>query len=88
MNMENRLGLVKSALQVLVDRLRPQDSVGVVVFGTQARIALPPTAVERKDLILKAINSLRTEGSTNAEAGLRLGTSRPCSSTDQTPPIK
>ena len=73
MNMENRLGLVKSALQVLVDRLRPQDSVGVVVFGTQARIALPPTPVERKDLILKAINSLRTEGSTNAEAGLRMG---------------
>ncbi len=73
MNLENRLGLVKRSLQVLVDRLRPQDSVGVVVFGTAARIALPPTSVERKDLILKAINSLRTEGSTNAEAGLRLG---------------
>ncbi len=73
MNLENRLGLVKNALQVLVERLRPQDSVGVVVFGTTARIALPPTAVERKDLILRAINTLRTEGSTNAEAGLRLG---------------
>ncbi len=73
MNLDNRLGLVKSALQVLVDRLRPQDSVGVVVFGTTARIALPPTSIERKDIIIKAINSLRTEGSTNAEAGLRLG---------------
>jgi Ca-activated chloride channel family protein len=73
MNLENRLGLVKSALQVLVDRLRPQDSVGVIVFGSTARIALPPTSVERKDLVIKAINGLRTEGSTNAEAGLRLG---------------
>jgi Ca-activated chloride channel family protein len=73
MNMDNRLGLVKRALTVLVDRLRPQDTVGVVVFGTSARVALAPTAIERKDQILNAINGLRTEGSTNAEAGLRLG---------------
>ncbi len=73
MNMDNRLGLVKRALQVLVDRLRPQDSVGVVVFGTSARVALQQTKADRKDTIMNAINGLRTEGSTNAEAGLRLG---------------
>lgn len=73
MNMDNRLGLVKRALQVLVDRLRPQDRVGVVVFGSSARLALQSTPVERKDVIMNAINGLRTEGSTNAEAGLRLG---------------
>jgi Ca-activated chloride channel family protein len=73
MNLDNRLGLVKRSLQVLVDRLRPQDTVGVVVFGTSARVALQPTAADRKDVIMNAINGLRTEGSTNAEAGLRLG---------------
>ncbi len=73
MNLDNRLGLVKRALQVLVERLRADDRVGVVVFGTSARVALQPTRADRKDLILNAINGLRTEGSTNAEAGLRLG---------------
>jgi Ca-activated chloride channel family protein len=73
MAMENRLGLVKQALQILVSRLRPQDSVGIVVFGSSARVALQPTTVERKDQIAAAINRLGTEGSTNAEAGLRLG---------------
>jgi Ca-activated chloride channel homolog len=73
MAMQNRLGLVKQALQILVSRLRPQDSVGIVVFGSSARVVLQPTAVERRDQIEAAINRLSTEGSTNAEAGLRLG---------------
>jgi Ca-activated chloride channel family protein len=73
MNMENRLGLVKRSLELLVERLRPQDSVGIVVFGTSARIALQPTRGSYHDQILNAIYGLRTEGSTNAEAGLRMG---------------
>jgi Ca-activated chloride channel homolog len=73
MNLENRLGLVKRSLQVLVERLRPDDTVGVVAFGTSARSVLPPTRVERRDVIINTVNSLRTEGSTNAEAGLRMG---------------
>lgn len=73
MNLENRLGLVKRSLQILVERLRSDDTVGVVVFGSSARVALQPTRADRKDVILNTINGLRTEGSTNAEAGLRLG---------------
>lgn len=73
MNMDNRLGLVKRALTLLVDQLRPDDSVAVVVYGSSARLVLPPTSGARKAEILRAVNSLRPEGSTNAEAGLRLG---------------
>jgi Ca-activated chloride channel family protein len=73
MAMENRLGLVKQSLQLLVDRLRPDDTVAIVVFGTDARVVLNPTSGEDRDAILNAIYSLRTEGTTNAEAGLRLG---------------
>jgi Ca-activated chloride channel family protein len=73
MDMENRLGLVKRSLQLLVDRLRPVDSVGIVVFGSQARVALEPTNGADRNTILRVINRLRTEGSTNAAAGLRLG---------------
>jgi len=73
MNMENRLGLVKQSLDMLVDRLRPTDTVGIVVYGTDARVVLDPTQVSNRNQILWGIDSLRTEGATNAEAGLRLG---------------
>ncbi len=73
MSMENRLELVKRSLQLLVDRLRPTDSVSIIVFGTDARVLLNPTSGEDRATILNAIYSLQPEGATNAEAGLQLG---------------
>jgi Ca-activated chloride channel homolog len=73
MSMENRLELVKQSLRLLVEELDERDTVGVVVYGTQARVVLQPTPASRKGAILRAIDSLRPEGSTNAEAGLKLG---------------
>ncbi len=70
MDRENRLGLVKRALGLLLDELRPDDRVGLVVYGTQGRVLLRHT----RDLeeIRRAIAELRPEGSTNVEEGLRL----------------
>lgn len=73
MDRENRLELVKRSLQLLVDRLRPEDTVSIVVYGTNAYVALEPTRGDDRETILQAIYALRPEGSTNAEAGLRLG---------------
>jgi len=73
MGRENRLWLVKQSLQMLVDRLRPDDTVAIVVYGSSARVVLYPTSGEDRATIMSAIYSLGTEGSTNAEAGLRLG---------------
>ncbi len=73
MGQENRLGLVKQSLQMLVERLRPDDTVAIVVYGSEARVVLHPTRGEDRGPILGAIFRLSTEGSTNAEAGLRLG---------------
>jgi Ca-activated chloride channel family protein len=73
MDMENRLGLVKRSLELLVEQLRPTDSVGIVVYGSEARVVLEPTSGAEKGAILEAIYALQPEGSTNAEAGLRLG---------------
>lgn len=73
MDRENRLGLVKQSLQLLVDNLRPSDTVALVVYGSQARLVLPPTSGEDRATILSAIYGLQPEGSTNAEAGLLLG---------------
>ena len=73
MERENRLGLVKKALTLLLDQLRPGDAVGIVVYGTDARVVLPHTGIENREFILQAINKLHPDGSTNAEAGLRMG---------------
>ena len=73
MSQENRLGLVKKALTLLVNQLRPTDKVGIVVYGSRGRLVLPHTGVEQRGKILAAINSLAPNGSTNAEEGLRIG---------------
>ena len=73
MDMENRLELVKKALTLLVDQLRPTDKVGIVVYGSRGRLVLPHTGIEQRSEILAAINSLTPRGSTNAEEGLRIG---------------
>ena len=70
---QNRLELVKKALGLLVEELRPTDDVGLVVYGSRGRVVLEPTSGENKEAILAAISKLQPEGSTNAEEGLRLG---------------
>lgn len=73
MDMDNRLGLVKQSLEMLVEQLHRDDTVSIVVYGSEARLILAPTRGSDADTILSAIYRLSPEGSTNAEAGLRLG---------------
>ena len=46
--------------------------MGIVVYGSDARVVLLPTPVEERREILRAIQRLRPEGATNAEGGLLL----------------
>ena len=71
MDQENRLGLVKKSLALLLDQLKPTDRVGLVTYGDDARVLLEPS--NDKEAVRRAIESLRPEGSTNAEAGLLAG---------------
>ncbi|MCP4417166.1 MAG: DUF3520 domain-containing protein, partial [Chloroflexi bacterium] len=73
MAQENRLGLVKQSLEILVNRMRSDDTIAIVVYGSDARVILQPTNGSDRNTILNAIYSLGTEGSTNLEAGLLLG---------------
>lgn len=73
MDREDRLELVKRSLELLVERLGRRDRVSIVVYGSEARVVLEPTPGDDQRTILRAIDRLRPEGSTNAEAGLRLG---------------
>ncbi len=72
MNMDSRLGLVKRALELLVNQLGERDRVGIVVYGTTARVVLEPTPASEKRALMAAINGLGSEGATNVQAGLSL----------------
>ncbi len=67
---ENRLELVKRTLFLLLDELKGQDHVAIVVYGSRARTVLPPMSLENRSIIESAIASLTPSGSTNAEQGL------------------
>ncbi len=69
---EDRLGLVKRSLRLLVDELRPTDEVGIVIYGDIGSALLEPTDGAEKRSILAAIDELQPGGSTYAEDGLRL----------------
>ncbi|MFZ2617933.1 MAG: von Willebrand factor type A domain-containing protein [Anaerolineae bacterium] len=69
---ENRLGMVKRALHLLVNELRSSDRVAIVVYGSDARMVLPPTRASNSETILEAIDRLEPEGATNAAAGLQM----------------
>ena len=73
MAIENRLELVKDALTLLVEELRPRDKVAIVAYSNRARIVLPHTGIEGREGILAAIHSLVPEQATNVDEGLRLG---------------
>ena len=68
---ENKLPLVKSAMRLLVNQLRPQDRVAIVVYAGSAGLVLPSTPGDQKDKILDAIGRLEAGGSTAGGEGIR-----------------
>ena len=71
MNSPERLPLLKSGLHLLVDKLTESDRVSIVTYAGASGIALQPVSGDRKDVILRAIDNLRAEGSTNGGAGIQ-----------------
>lgn len=69
---ENKLPLLKAALQILLDQLREKDKVSIVVYAGAAGVALEPTFGTNKEVIMKAINDLSAGGSTAGGEGIKL----------------
>ena len=72
MNNPNKLPLLKSAFGLLVNELRPQDHVAIVVYAGAAGLVLESTPGSKKDAIMNAIDNLEAGGSTAGGAGLKL----------------
>lgn len=69
---EDKLPLVKKSLSLLLSRLQPDDTVAIVVYAGAAGVVLPPTRVQEKTKIKRAMNSLAAGGSTAGAQGIQL----------------
>jgi Ca-activated chloride channel homolog len=65
-----RLPLIKTALGLFVDTLRPDDRLAIVTYAGSSGVALPSTPVRQRDVIQRAIANLSAGGSTNGGQGL------------------
>ncbi|MDZ7963595.1 MAG: von Willebrand factor type A domain-containing protein [Nostoc sp. DedSLP03] len=68
----NKLPLVQQSLKLLVNQLRPEDRVSLVVYAGNAGLVLPATAGSQKSTILAAIDRLKAGGSTAGGQGIEL----------------
>jgi Ca-activated chloride channel family protein len=66
----DRLPLVKNAFRLLLDNLKPDDTLSIVTYANGSDIRLAPTRVAEKAKILAAIDSLRAGGSTHGAQGI------------------
>lgn len=66
------LPMVQSTLKLLVEQLRAQDSVSLVVYAGSSRVVLEPTACSEKAKIRAAIDQLTAGGSTAGESSIQM----------------
>ena len=69
----NKLPLVKKSLRLMVEKLRKNDTVSIVVYADTASVLLPATPGDDKSTILRTVNTLYADGSTAGGEGIRLG---------------
>ena len=72
MNQPDKLPLLKDSFRMLVEQLREEDRVAIVVYAGAAGLVLPPTPGSNKEDILCAIDKLEAGGSTAGAAGIQL----------------
>lgn len=70
MELPNRLPLLKTAFRLLVQNLRPVDTISIITYGGAVVVSLPPTSGFYKDSILNVIESLEPGGETPGEHAL------------------
>ena len=68
---EDRLDLVKRAFMMLLDELRPTDTVSIVTYASRDEVVLSGVPAADKVRIMEAISGLEAGGSTNSASGIR-----------------
>lgn len=71
MGSHDKLPLLKKGFKLLVNQLREEDYVSIVVYAGSSGLVLPPTSGYEKDTILEALDRLQSGGSTAGAQGIK-----------------
>src|SRR6185436_13698823 len=69
----DKLFHTKEAVKYLVNQLDNSDVLSIVLYDTGVEVFLSPQRVEDKQALLKRIDGIQSQGSTNLEGGIRKG---------------
>jgi Mg-chelatase subunit ChlD len=72
MNRADKLPLLKKSVLQLLDMMRGEDELSVVVFSGKPEILLKPVSFKEQNKIKKAIAKLQSKGTTDGNAALAL----------------
>ena len=70
MGAPDKLALAQKSMNLVIDRLRPQDSVAVTYYAEGAGTTLAPTPGDRKLKLRCAVASLYASGGTAGATGM------------------
>jgi Ca-activated chloride channel family protein len=71
MRKADKLPLLQKASDLLIDQLRPQDTVSIVTYANSVRVPLDSISGSEPGKIREAIQALRTSGGTNGQGGIQ-----------------
>lgn len=72
MSSQNKLPLAIASLKSFIGSLRDNDRIAIVTYAGSTRVVLESTDVKEKKTILRALDNLRSGGSTAGAEGLKL----------------
>ena len=73
MEPENKLPLVKRSMRLLLDKLTPRDTVGIVTYAGDAKVALEPVTItpDGRQRVTDVLEGLRAGSGTHGSAGIQ-----------------
>ena len=69
---EGKLPLLKQAMAMLTEQLRPEDRISIVAYAGSAGLVLPPVSGNDKEAVFNALDKLDAGGSTAGGEGIEL----------------
>ena len=69
----SRLDSLKRAVNLVVDKLAPDDLISIVSYSDRAEIVIEPTHIQNKTQITRSIRSIQASGGTETFQGLKAG---------------
>ncbi len=71
-SMSEDIAMMKEAFKMLVDKMRPQDRIAIVVYAGASGLVLNSTSGKNKNVIKAALTKLEAGGSTAGSEGINL----------------